>query len=420
MFALLDCNNFYCSCERVFRPELNGKPVVVLSNNDGNVIARSNEAKALGITMGAPAFELEELFQKHQVHVFSSNYELYGDMSARVMDALAELVPEVEVYSIDEAFLDLSHIPTASLEGFCRGIKATVKQWTGIPVSIGVGPTKTLAKVANKVAKKADGVYVLDSYFKLHQTLEATPVEDIWGIGRQSSKFLRDYYVSTALKLRHASLWWIKQHLGVVGQRIVLELRGRSCLPLELVAPSKKAICTSRSFGQMVATKEPLREAVANFIVRTAEKLRKQNSCAGVLTVFIRTNCFRKNLAQYHPSRTISLPVATAHPTELLKYALALLEDMYRCGYKYKKAGIIVSGIVPSSQVQQHLFSPTDRGRYEKLTHALDTINKKYGRGTVRFAVQGYPKVHTTWLLKREHLSPCYTTRWDQIWTVKA
>jgi DNA polymerase V len=263
-------------------------------------------------------------------------------------------------------------------------------------------------------------VFVLDSYFKLHQTLEATPVEDIWGIGRQSTKLLRDHHLSTALKLRHANHLWIKQHLGVVGQRIVLELRGYSCLPLELVAPPKKAICTSRSFGQAVATREPLREAVSNFVVRTAEKLGRQKSCAKVLTVFIHTNSFRKGQPQYHPSRTISLPVATAHPGELLKYALALLGDMYRSGYEYKKAGILVSGIVPDNQVQQHLFSPADRSKQERLTRALNAINQKHGRGTVRFAVQGYPKVHTTWLLKREHLSPCYTTKWEQIWTVKA
>jgi DNA polymerase V len=420
MFALVDCNNFYCSCERVFRPELNGKPVVVLSNNDGNVIARSNEAKALGITMGAPAFELEEVFEQHQVHVFSSNYELYGDMSARVMEALAELVPEVEVYSIDEAFLDLSIIPEEELEGYCRELKATIRQWTGIPVSIGVGTTKTLAKIANKVAKKGDGVFVLDNYFKLHQTLEATPVEDIWGIGRQSSKLLKDHYLSTALKLRHANMRWIRSQMGVVGQRIVLELRGYSCLPLELVAPAKKAICTSRSFGEMVTDLAALQEATANFIVRCAEKLRRQGSCAKVLTVFIHTNSFRKNKPQYHPSRTVSLPVATSHPNELLKYALALVEDMYEPGYAYKKVGIMLSGFVPDVQVQQHFFDRADRAKHQRLTRSIDAINKKMGRNTVRFAAQGYPNKQTAWLLRREHLTPCYTTRWDQLWTVKA
>jgi DNA polymerase V len=392
----------------------------VLSNNDGCVIARSEEAKALGITMGAPYFQLEELVNRHNIQVFSSNYELYGDLSARVMDALAELAPDVEVYSIDEAFLDLSMFSPGELEDFCRRLRATVKQWTGIPVSIGVGATKTLAKLANRVAKKGDGVFVLDGYFKVLDTLVAAQVNDVWGIGRQHTKFLRDHCISTAWDLRTARDAWVRQHMGVVGLRVVHELRGRSCLPLELAAPSKKSICTSRSFGEMVVDLAALQEATANFVVRCAEKLRRQNTCAQVLTVFIRTNTFRKDLSQYHPSRTVTLPVATAHPNELLRYALALVEDMYEPGYAYKKAGVIVSGLVPETSVQGHLFDGKDRARNHKLIEAMDAINRKLGRNKVRFAAQGYPDKGTTWLLRKEHLSPCYTTKWDQLWTVKA
>jgi DNA polymerase V len=420
VFALVDCNNFYCSCERIFNPGLNGKPVVVLSNNDGCVVARSEEAKALGITMGAPYFQLEALVNRHDIRVFSSNYELYGDLSARVMDTLAELAPDVEVYSIDEAFLDLSIFSPDELEGFCRQLRATVKQWTGIPVSVGVGATKTLAKLANKVAKKGDGVFVLDGYFKVLDTLVATAVDDVWGIGRQHAKFLRDHCIGTAWDLRAARDAWVRQHLGVVGLRIVHELRGRSCLPLEEMAPPKKSVCTSRSFGEMVVDLPALQEATANFVVRCAEKLRRQGSCARVLTVFIRTNAFRKDLRQYHPSRTVNLPVATAHPNELLRYALALVEDMYEPGYAYKKAGVVVSGLVPAAGVQGHLFDGKDRVRNEKLIQAVDAINRRMGRNKVRFAAQGYPGKQTPWLLRKEHLSPCYTTRWEDIWTVKA
>jgi DNA polymerase V len=295
-----------------------------------------------------------------------------------------------------------------------------VKQWTGIPVSVGVGATKTLAKLANKVAKKGDGVFVLDGYFKVLDTLVATAVDDVWGIGRQHAKFLRDHCIGTAWDLRAARDAWVRQHLGVVGLRIVHELRGRSCLPLEGVAPPKNSVCTSRSFGEMVVDLPTLQEATANFVVRCAGKLRRQGSCAQVLTVFIRTNAFRKDLRQYHPSRTVNLPVATAHPNELIRYALALVEDMYEPGYAYKKAGVIVSDLVPAAGVQAHLFDGKDRVRHEKLIQAVDAINRRMGRNKVRFAAQGYPGKQTPWLLRKEHLSPCYTTRWEDIWTVKA
>src|SRR4029434_9630627 len=293
MFALLDCNNFYVSCERLFQPALLGKPVVVLSNNDGCVIARSDEAKALGIPMGLPAFKLADLVKAHPIEVYSSNYTLYGDLSARVMTTLTQWTPDVEVYSIDEAFLKFATLPPAALTVYGQSMRATIQQWTGIPVSIGIAPTKTLAKLANRLAKRSpQGVVTLTASSEIEATLACTRVEDIWGIGPGYTRRLKLYDIRTAMQLRDANDRWIRQQLGVVGQRTVWELRGISCLPLELCPPPKQSLMVSRSFGRPITSLTEMREAVATYTTRAAEKLRRHDVAAGVVTVFLMTNRF--------------------------------------------------------------------------------------------------------------------------------
>src|SRR5215813_11351401 len=313
LFALIDCNNFYVSCERVFQPALCSKPVVVLSNNDGCVIARSEEAKALGIPMGIPAFKLADLRQEHPIEVFSSNYTLYGDLSARVMTTLAQWAPAVEVYSIDEAFLDLTGISTDDLRIYGQTLRATIHQWTGIPVSIGIGPTKTLAKLANRLAKRspqAQGVVILTSPLEIEATLAQTPIQDIWGIGPGYTRRLHAHEIRTAIQLRNMTDRWVRQELGIVGLRLVWELRGISCLPLEFCPPPKQSLMVSRSFGRPITTLIEMREAVATYMTRAAEKLRRHQVAAGVLTVFLMTNRFTDE-PQYSNSVTMPLPVAT-------------------------------------------------------------------------------------------------------------
>ncbi len=416
MFALVDCNNFYVSCERVFAPHLEGKPVVVLSNNDGCIVARSNEAKALGIKMGEPAFKRMAFLEKHNVAVFSSNYPLYGDMSERVMRVLAELVPEIEIYSIDEAFLDLrAYQHPIGLARIAQRIKSTVKQWTGIPVSVGIAPTKTLAKIANHLAKKTpgkNGIYVLSGEAEINRTLRDLPVEEIWGIGRQYQQFLNQHGITTAWQLRNAPDAWIKKHLTVVGLRLAHELRGISCLPVEMVQPPRKGICTSRSFGKLVEDYPSLREAIATFAANCAAKLRAQHSCADMLTVFIYTNPFLFDEPQYSNCKVISLPVPTNVTPELVRYALWGLRMIYRPGYKYKKAGVLITRIVPENQVQTHLFDRMDRTKYDTLMKSIDHIHRKMGKEAIRYAVQGTER---KWKLRQERLSPQYTTRWSDL-----
>lgn len=418
MFALVDCNNFYVSCERVFNPDLIGRPVVVLSNNDGCVVARSPEAKALGIKMGEPAFKLETLFRQYRVAVCSSNYQLYGDMSQRVMNTLSQFAPELEVYSIDEAFLNLGGIPV-DLESWGRQIRTTVRKHTGIPVSVGVGPTKVLAKIANHYAKKVpenNGVFLLDSREKIEELLAQLEIGEIWGIGRKHAALLNRYGIQTAAEFIRMPDSWVRKHLTIVGLRLKEELQGISCLPLELLSPSKKAICTSRSFGEFQTQLEPLQEAVATFAAKCGYKLRKQKACAGVLMVFLQTNTFNSDEPQYTPNSTITLPVATHSDLELIQYALTALQTIYRPGYRYKKAGVIVSAIVPEEQVQGSLFDTVDRSKHRVLMQTLDQINTRYGLATVKPAVQGGD---SGWKLRREKLSPCYTTRWSDIITVR-
>ncbi|MBC8214555.1 MAG: Y-family DNA polymerase [Candidatus Marinimicrobia bacterium] len=418
MFALVDCNNFYASCERVFHPRLNHKPIIVLSNNDGCVIARSNEAKALGIKMGEPAFKIKQFLKDNNVAVFSSNYALYGDMSRRVMNILWKLSQEMEIYSIDEAFLDLSGFNDRQLFEFGQTIRNTIKQHTGIPVSVGVASTKTLSKVANHIAKKHKrdiGVFLMNENKTIERVLKHFPVEDIWGIGRQYANFLKSHNIHTALELKNTSENWVRKHLTVMGTRIIKELDGTSCIPMESVTPSKKAICTSRSFGVMVEDIAQLRESISMYATRCAEKLRKQKSCAGIINVFIQTNRFKPELPQYNNGKIIKLQVPSDSTSELIYHSVRGLEAIYKPGYNYKKAGVIVTNIVPSSQVQQSLFDKMDRATDQQITKTIDVINSRMGRDVIRYAVQGFNR---KWKLRQEQLSPCYTTRWNDLLTI--
>lgn len=418
MFSLVDCNSFYASCEQVFNPRLIGKPVVMLSNNDGAVIARSKEAKEW-IPMGEPYFKVKPIIEKHRIHVFSSNYELYGDMSSRVMNILSELAPESEVYSIDECFLSFPRWDIQDLLSHGLTIRNTVKQWTGIPVSVGFGPTKTLAKVANKAAKKTDGIRLLRETDDIDSLLEKMDVEDLWGIGRQYSKLLKANGITTGLHLKNAKDGWIKKYMTIVGLRLVYELRGIPCLPIESVRPAKKGICTSRSLGKAVMKLSEMAEAVSNFAANCAQKLRKQNSCASLVTVFIHTNRFNSQKPQYSNHRSIRLPVATNSTSEIIHYALIALEMIYKEGFEYKKAGVIVMNIVPNNAVQQNLFDDVDRVKQSNIMNTLDTVNNKMGKNKLKFAIQGCPNKSASWHMERNMLSPCYTTRWEDLWTIK-
>ncbi len=418
MFALVDCNNFYASCERVFDPRLERRPIVVLSNNDGCVIARSNEAKALGIAMGEPAFKKEDVYAKHNVAVFSSNFALYGDMSQRVMRTLAQHSAAMEIYSIDEAFLDCSGLTADGLDRFGSQLRKTVKQWTGIPVSIGVAPTKTLAKVANHIAKRLpdnSGVCVLEKEETIEYCLKKLPVEKLWGVGRRYALFLRSWGINTAWDLRRMPEGWVKENMTVVGLRLQKELKGEPCIPMEHNPQKKKEICTSRSFGTMVTELDELKQAVSMYATRCAEKLRTQNSCTNLVNVFLHTNPFRPDLPQYKNVRLVRLPVASNSTLTIVQSALRGLESIYRKGYQYKKAGVIVSGLVPSNTIQYNVFHSTDEDRHMRLMTAMDKVNDREGRDVLRVAEQGFTR---RWTLRQERLSPCYTTRWADFMTI--
>jgi DNA polymerase V len=417
-FGLLDCNNFYVSCERVFDPALQGKPVVVLSNNDGCVIARSEEAKALGIPMGMPAFQMEKQFPNHTIEVYSSNYPLYGNMSERVMQVLTQFTPEVEIYSIDEAFLNLAGFGD-DLASYGHVIRNTVKRWTGIPTSIGIGETKTLAKLANRVAKRmkdAQGVVDLTASSHQDEVLAAIPVQDIWGIGPSYTRLLQSHGIHTALDLRQVKDWWIRKQMGVVGLRIAWELRGVSCLSLIQCPPSKKSLMVSRSFGKSITTLDEMREAVATYTSRAAEKLRRNKLAAGVLTVFVTTNHFTDE-PQYSNAVTLTLPVATNDTAELLAYALCGMEHICQTGFRYKKAGVLLTELVPAQQIQLSLFDGRDRERSARLMTAMDDINRQWGAGTIRYAAVGFKN---RWKMRSARRSPRYTTRWEELVVVQA
>jgi len=418
IFALVDCNNFFASCERVFRPDLWNKPIVVLSNNDGNIIARSNEAKALGIKMGEPYFKARDFLKKNSVKVFSSNYTLYGDMSSRVMSVLKHLEPDVEVYSIDEAFISLPASNKFNFIDHGRSIKTVVQKWTGMPVSIGFAHTKTLAKIANRIAKKNSqhkGVFDLTAYESIDTILSRIAVKDVWGIGRQYTKKLNNHGIFTARDLKYSNDKWIRKHLTVMGLRTVWELRGKPCISIEDAPVPKKGIITSKSFSRPVTSLEELKEAVATYISRAAEKLRSQHSIANVLHVFLSTNSFKFNTPQYSNSLSVVLPEPTASTSTLIKHSLHGLKKIYRSGFEYKKAGVMLAEIIPETYRQRNLF---ERGRNDrKLMDALDNINTKWGSGTLQYAATGFKK---SWMFKREQLSKAYTTQWDQLPVVKA
>ncbi len=417
MFALADCNNFYASCERLFAPRFEGKPVIVLSNNDGCVIARSNEAKALGIPMGAPYFKIEKLVRTEHVAVFSSNYTLYGDLSNRVMQVLASFAPQVEVYSIDECFLDFPGLPFDVTDYALRVVK-TVKQWTGIPISIGIASTKTLAKLANRMAKKGLGPSgpVLD-WSRLpspDEALAAVPVEDIWGIASRSGARLRQLGIENALALRDADTRLLRRSFGVVMERIVHELRGVSCLPLEIVPPPRQQIMVSRSFGLRLAALDDLRAAVASFAARAGEKLRAQNLSAQALCVFIHTSPFDTSGPAY--SNALTMPFATPSRDSglLIRMALSGLARIFRHGYAYQKAGIMLLDLAPVGREQFSLFGPNlpDPQRSTHLMDALDRINGQFGQQTIRF---GSEALSEAWRMRARLKSPAYTTRWDEL-----
>lgn len=413
MYSLVDCNNFFASCERVFQPNLRNVPIVVLSNNDGCVVARSNEAKALGIPMGEPVFKLTRLIEQHGIAVFSSNYSLYGDMSHRVMSILSQFVEDMEIYSIDEAFLSLKGFENYNLEEYGRNIVRTVTRGTGIPVSMGIAPTKTLAKVASKFAKKYkgyNGVCIIDTEEKRIKALKQFEIGDVWGIGRRYQKKLEYHSIRTAFDFTQKSESWVRYMMTVVGVRTWKELRGISAIDLEKVAPDKQTICTSRSFGEMIGDFDILMESVANFTASCARKIRTQRSCAGMLQVFIYTNRFREDLPQYYNSRIISLPTPTNDVTELIHYARLALKNIYKEGYQYKKAGVIVMDLVPQNNVQLNLFDERDRVKHEKVLEVLDEVHKKYGTKVLKVAAQGTGK---KWALKSEYLSKQYTTNPD-------
>ncbi|HEX8771877.1 MAG TPA: Y-family DNA polymerase [Acidimicrobiales bacterium] len=411
-FALVDCNNFYVSCERVFDPKLRGQPVVVLSNNDGCVVARSDEAKALGIKMGTPLFKIEHIVDSCNVAVLSSNYALYGDMSARVMDVLRESTTDVEVYSIDEAFLQLDY-PSPWRAQLARKLREKLYKYTGIPVSIGLAETKTLAKIAGDVAKKeTGGVFDLGVAPGREELLARTPVADVWGIGRQYAKLLNSRSIGSVLQLRDCDERWARRAMTVVGARIVQELRGVCCLPLELVPPAKKSLTCSRSFGRVVETLGELREAVACFIQRAAERLRKHGLAAASVTVFASTNRFSKKEPQYSNAATSEITYPTDATHELLDVALRLAGGIHREGYKFKKAGVLLAGLVPTSPMTTRMYGDEKWRRLRAVMKAVDQVNRKFGRDTVRFAVSG---LNRAWQTKAEKRSQRYTTCWGEL-----
>lgn len=415
MFGLVDCNNFYASCERVFDPYWRGRPVIVLSNNDGCAIAMSNEAKKLGIKMGTPAYQLKELIERFNVGVFSSNYTLYGDMSNRVMTILSTFVEEMEIYSIDEAFLNFRGYERYDLQQYGREIVCVVTKGTGIPVSLGVAPTKTLAKVASKFAKKFPaykGACIIDSEEKRIKALKLFEIGDVWGIGHRHERRLKAKGVNTAYDFTQLPRAWVRKNMTVVGERTWLELHGESCIDIERDIPDKKQICTSRAFGENALTLGDLEEAVSTYAGMCAEKLRAQRGCATSLMVFIHTNVFNENAPQYSRNYVVKLSVPSSSTAEVVKYALIALRKIFRPGYAYKKAGVIITEIVPDTAIQMNLFDNERSEKHNKLSEIMDRVNGGFNRQLIRLAVQGTER---KWKLKREKLSNHFTTDINQL-----
>jgi DNA polymerase V len=417
MFALVDCNNFYASCERVFNPALNGKPIVVLSNNDGCVIARSNESKPF-VPMGAVAYKFKEVFKQHNINVHSSNYALYGDLSQRIMNILSSFTPDIEVYSIDEAFLQFKGFENYNLHSYGVEMKQKVKQYVSIPVSIGFAPTKALSKIANKIAKKfperTEGVYVIDSEDKRIKALKWTKIEDVWGVGRRISMKLKTIGVFTAFSFTELPDEYVRKEFSIVGLRLKHELEGKPRLGLDAVK-TKKAIATTRSFKSDIQELDVLKERVSTFAVTCAEKLRKQNSHCNLMLLFIHTNGHRKDQKQYSKNISIKLPYPTSSSITLSKYALKGLEIIFKKGYKYKKAGIITMGITPKSSKQINIFVNED-SRHDSIMNVIDGINNNLGVKKIKLGSQN---LKHTWLMRQEKLSSRFTTSWNELLEVE-
>ncbi len=413
VFALIDCNAFYVSCERVFNPKLNNRPVVALSNNDGCVISRSKEAKALGIKMGVPLFKVKDIVEKEKVVVFSSNYTLYADMSRRVMNIISSSSPYTEIYSIDEAFVELSSLPI-DYESYAHQLRQTILQHTGIPVSIGIASTKTLAKVANHKAKKDDslnGVCSLVNYNNIDQILELTEVGDVWGVGRRLSKKLINHGIHNAKLLKNCSDSWIRKMMSVNGLKTITELRGISCIPLEEYSMTRKSCCTTRSFGKLLTNLEDIEQAVTTFARRAAERIRSESLAASCVSVFVRTNPFDKKSAYYSngASRTLSHP--THDSITIIETSLLLTKRIFKNNYQYKKAGVLLSGLCDESEIQETLFEK-NYNQNSDLMSAIDAINYRYGRDTLQMASEC--KVGN-WKQKRENCTRNYTTQIDRL-----
>lgn len=419
MYALVDCNNFYCSCERLFDPALEHVAMVVLSNNDGCAIARSEEAKALGVVMGTPAFMMEDLIRSKKVRVFSSNYTLYGDISDRVMQTMGNFVPAMEIYSIDEAFLDMHDLQHHDLLKLGLDIKRSVRKNVGIPVSVGIAATKTLAKMANRFAKKRrkeHGVFWAGNKELVDEMLHETPVHDVWGIGHQHALLLRKNGVQTAFDFTGLPEEWVRVNMAVVGQRMYHELHGRPAIQWDADPAPKKNICTSRSFGYLLTDFDIIREAICNHAASCAQKLRKQNSVCTQVHVFIQTNLHKLDDPQYSRSIAIDLEVASSDSGVIIRAASRGADMIFKQGYRYMKCGVTVSEITTEKLLQQSMFDNSDHSRSRSAMQALDNINKSLGKEIVRFAVQGYEKKYR---LKSEFLSKKYTTRIDEIVKVK-
>lgn len=420
VFALVDCNNFYASCEKLFDPKLKHKPVVVLSNNDGCVVARSAEVKALGIPMGVPWFKIQTEAKRYGIVALSSNYSLYADLSNRVVEVLSSFTPNIEVYSIDESFLDIAGFEgwEGGLAAYGAEIRKRVRDWLGLAVCVGIAPTKTLAKLANHAAKKGlagtDGVcdFTTMSAAALQRLFERIEVGEVWGVGRKITTRLEEMGIRTVQQLQAADAETIRSRFSVVLERTVRELRGVPCLALEEMVPDKQQIMSSRSFGTLVYDLPDLEEAVSSYIAKAAEKLRAQGALAGAVQVYIRTNIFKPEVPQYQKAVTVPLPEASSDTRVLTRWALRVLRRIYRPGYGYHKAGVMLMDIQAKANQQFSLFAASGAtdARSERLMGVLDGINQRYGRGTVKLLAEGVEK---SWRMRRERLSPAYTTSWD-------
>jgi len=426
--AIVDCNSFYCACERLFQPQLQHAPVVVLSNNDGCIVSRSDEAKQLGINMAIPYFQAKELIEKNKVHAFSSNYHLYGDLSWRVMETMRQLVPPgcVEVYSVDEAFINLDHIASDQLQDYCVSLKKKIEKWTGISVSIGVGPNKVLSKVANRLAKKSKlltgCVVILNDTKKIQAALQNTPIDDVWGIGYSYSEKLKTYGINTAYALSIKDLSWGKRFLGgVPGMKLIRELKGMHSHDMQAPRTSKKMIATTRMFGRTVSEWQEIEEALATYATRTAEKLRRQHSAAyGVSVFLLKKTPPQTDISHYHHGRQVSGYVKLDNPSNLtpdiIKAVVALGKSLYEQGELYKKAGVILSDFVPDNALQTNLFvAPRDQNR-KKLMNVIDNMNAAFRDDILKFATSGTQK---NWKMRSERRSKRYTTRWDELCLVR-